>query len=147
MEYLYEQADTCGYTAFMNDYLVFPAAGPLPSPPLSTSKNGQCDVWDDIFKAVSLLNPCFDQYQIETTCPIFWDVLGFPGSFNYVPEGATVYFNRTDVQEAINAPVQEWMECVPRADVFVDGINTSPPSGLSVLPSVIERLNKTIIGQ
>lgn len=147
MEYLYEQADTCGYTAFMNEHLVFPAAGPLPSPPLTNPKTGQCNVWNDIFKAESLLNPCFDQYQIQTTCPVLFDVLGFPGSFKYVPEGATVYFNRTDVQEAINAPVQEWTECVPRADVFVDGINTSPPSGLSVLPSVIERLNKTIIGQ
>lgn len=73
-------------------------------------------------------------------------MLGFPGSFDYTPAGATVYFNRTDVQQAINAPVQEWMECT-NTDVFVSkGGDSSPPSGLSILPSVIERLNKTIIG-
>jgi carboxypeptidase D len=49
------------------------------------------------------------------------------------------------VQAAINAPVEEWMECTNK-DVFIGGSDSSAPSGLSVLPSVIERLNKTIIG-
>lgn len=101
-------------------------------------------MWSAIYNAVSLINPCFDIYQIATTCPLLWDVLGFPGSFDYLPDGATIYFNLTDVQEAINAPVQEWAECTNK-DVFIDGEDNSTPSGLSVLPSVIERLNKTII--
>ncbi|KAL8782591.1 MAG: hypothetical protein Q9213_005269, partial [Squamulea squamosa] len=100
-----------------------------------------CDLFNDIFAAVSLINPCFDIYQIATTCPLLWDVLGFPGSFDYVPAGATIYFNRTDVQRAINAPVGEWTECSNGVLEHDD----SPPSGLSVLPSVIERLNKTVI--
>jgi carboxypeptidase D len=58
-----------------------------------------------------LINPCWDVYQVATTCPLLWDVLGFPGSFGYLPEGASVYFNRTEVQKAINAPIQEWEEC------------------------------------
>lgn len=144
MDFLHTQADSCGYTAFLNHFLVYPPVGPLPSPPLSNDSSGYCDVWDAIYYAESLINPCFDIYQIATTCPLLWDVLGFPGSFDYVPDGATVYFNRTDVQKAINAPIQEWMECTNK-DVFVDGSDNSPPSGLSVLPGVIERLNKTII--
>lgn len=82
---------------------------------------------------------------MATTCPLLWDVLGFPGSFDYVPEGAFIYFNLTDVQTAINAPVQEWYECAPN-DVFVNGTDTSPPSGLSILPGVIERTERTILG-
>jgi carboxypeptidase D len=89
-----------------------------------------------------LINPCWDVYQVATTCPLLWDVLGFPGSFGYLPEGASVYFNRTDVQKAVNAPTQEWEEC--SSGVLED--DDSPPSGLSVLPRVIEKNNRTVIG-
>jgi len=46
------------------------------------------------------------------------------------------------VQKAINAPIGEWEECtggILRQD-------NSPPSGLSVLPRVIEKNTRTIIG-
>ena len=82
-----------------------------------------------------LINPCWDVYQVATTCPLLWDVLGFPGSIGYLPEGASVYFNRTDVQRAVNAPIQEWEEC---SNGVLDD-DTSPPSGLSILPRVIEK--------
>ncbi len=121
------------------DNLIYPPKGPLPSPPDENAAG--CDLWTDIALAVLRINPCFDEYQIATTCPLLWDVLGFPGSFEYLPEGALVYFNRTDVQKAINAPVQPWAECA-------DGVlqnDDSPPSALSVLPGVIEHLNRTII--
>ncbi|MCJ1462750.1 hypothetical protein MMC07_001353 [Pseudocyphellaria aurata] len=136
---LHKRADSCGYTSFLNNGLVYPPKGPLPSPPNATADG--CEVWGDIYNAVSLINPCFDIYQIATTCPLLWDVLGFPGSFDYLPEGAEIYFNRTDVQKAINAPIQPWAEC--SNGVLTE--DTSPPSGLSVLPGVIEGLNRTII--
>ena len=143
MTYINEQADSCGYTSFLNDYLVFPPAGPLPDPP--TANDPSCDLWDAIYYAAIEINPCFDIYQILTTCPLLWDVLGFPGSIPYTPAGADVYFARPDVQAAINAPPTDWAECT-NTNVFVNGDDTSPPSGLSVLPGVIERTNKTIIG-
>ncbi|MCJ1339407.1 hypothetical protein MMC09_004696 [Bachmanniomyces sp. S44760] len=140
---IHTRADRCGYTQFLDNYLVFPPKGPLPSPPDANAPG--CDLWDDIFAAASLVNPCFDIYQIATTCPLLWDVLGFPGSFDYLPDGATIYFNRSDVQKAINAPPTNWEECA--GPVFAgNGNDKSPPSGLSILPSVIERTNKTIIG-
>lgn len=46
---------------------------------------------------------------------------------------------------AINAPIQEWEEC-SSIDVFVNGTDNSPPSALSVLPGVIERTQRTILG-
>lgn len=136
---IHARAKKCGYTDFMNKYLTFPPPGPLPLPPSALATG--CDLWDDIYSAVLLTNPCFDMYQIATTCPLLWDVLGFPGSIPYQPAGASIYFNRSDVQRAIHAPIQPWAECS-------DGVlltDTSPPSGLSVLPKVIERTKRTIV--
>ncbi len=140
---IHKRADACGYTSFLNDYLVFPPKGPLPEPP-DASVPG-CDVFGDIFNAVSLVNPCFDIYHVATTCPLLYDVLGFPGSFSYLPVGGQIYFNRADVKNAINAPDIHWTECTSTDSVFVYGTDDSPPSGLSVLPSVIERSKRTII--
>lgn len=156
MDELHQRADECGYTEFMETAMTFPPEGPLPTPPqLNTS--ARCDVWGDIISAAMEINPCWgkftvlfgrlprtnsipDVYAVQTTCPLLWDVLGFPGSFDY-EGGPFIYFNRTDVQKAINAPVGEWAEC----SGGVLEKDTSPPSGLSVLPHVIEQNQKTII--
>jgi len=145
VEHLHEAADACGYTSFLEEYLVFPPKGPLPTPPNVDGTNATCDLFDEVFNAISIINPCFDIYQVATTCPLLWDVLGFPGSFDYVPDGASIYFNRSDVQAAINAPRIEWAECT-NTNVFVNGTDNSPPSALSVLPGVIEKSDRVIIG-
>lgn len=125
----------------MEEYLTYPPKGKLPQLPPA---NKSCDVWNEIIEAVFLFNPCFDVYQVATTCPLLHDILGYPGSFEYLPKGGEVYFNRTDVQKAINAPIQEWATCSP-IDVFVNGTDTSAPSSYEVLPSLIERSNRTVI--
>jgi carboxypeptidase D len=88
---------------------------------------------------------------VATTCPLLWDVLGFPGSFEYSPTGATVYFNRADVKKAINAPANvDWAECSGPVYANPDGNSYESDhgiySGLTVLPGVIERSKRTIIG-
>jgi carboxypeptidase D len=145
MEWLHNTSESCGYTSFLEEALTFPPKGPLPSPPNLAGDDAKCDVFDAVFYAVSEVNPCFDIYQVATTCPLLWDVLGFPGSFDYVPDGAFIYFNLTKVQKAINAPVKEWAECTS-TDVFVNGTDNSIPSALSVLPHVIENSDRVIIG-
>ncbi|KAK4240480.1 hypothetical protein C8A03DRAFT_41998 [Achaetomium macrosporum] len=142
----------CGYADFLAEYLVYPPKGPIPMPlPGTDKKTGKTrdECWNiywDIFDAISLLNPCFDIYQVATTCPLLWDVLGFPGSFSYLPEGAEVYFDRADVKAAIHAPPNTtWEEC-SSDDVFVDGSDNSLPSTVSVLPGVIDRTKNVIIG-
>lgn len=130
----------CGYEDYMNRYFVFPPLpGKMPIPPEKRAPG--CQVWANIMQAVSLVNPCFNMYAIATTCPLLWDVLGFPGSFEYSPKGSQVYFDREDVQKAINAPITKWQECSP---VALER-DTSLPSALTVLPSVIERSKRTII--
>jgi carboxypeptidase D len=138
MSMLRQYSDSCGYTSYYNKYLAFPPAGPFPQP---QSPEGDCALWDFVYQAAVTFNPCFDMYQIATTCPLLWDVLGFPGSFPYQPDGATIYFNRSDVQKAINAPIQEWAEC----SSGVLTTDSSPLSAWSVLPSVIERSNRTLL--
>jgi carboxypeptidase D len=142
---IHRRADICNYTSFLNDYLTFPPKGLLPTPPNVDGDVEGCDLWSDIYYAATEVNPCFDVYQVATTCPLLWDVMGFPGSFDYLPTGAEIYFNRSDVQAAVNAPIQDWAECTS-IDVFVDGTDTSLPSALSVLPSVIDRCERTVIG-
>ncbi|CAK3949879.1 hypothetical protein DOTSEDRAFT_70394 [Lecanosticta acicola] len=142
MSSLQARHESCGYAAFLEEAFTFPPTGPLPTPPDVNELNDTCRLWNDVTIAAPLINPCWDVYQVATTCPLLWDVLGFPGSFSYLPEGASIYFNRTEVQKAINAPVQEWEEC---SSGVLDQ-DTSPPSGLSVLPRVIEKNTKTIIG-
>ncbi|GAB1314987.1 hypothetical protein MFIFM68171_05197 [Madurella fahalii] len=141
----------CGYKDWMDKYLVYPPRGPIPLRLPGTHKDGtyrdEClSIYWDIFEAILLLNPCFDIYQVATTCPLLWDVLGFPGSMPYVPEGANVYFDRADVKAAIHAPANvTWEEC-SSDDVFVNGVDGSPPSSLSVLPGVVDRTKNVIIG-
>ncbi|KAG0645168.1 putative serine carboxypeptidase [Hyphodiscus hymeniophilus] len=148
-DFLHTSAETCGYNDFINTYLTFPPPGPLPGPAdlPGLDEHGdtkdECSLWNSVTNEIANVNPCFDVYQVATTCPELWDVLGFPGSFPYVPEGASIYFNRSDVQKAINAPIQEWEECSNGVFVHHD---RSPPSGVSVLPGVIERSKRTIIG-
>jgi len=150
-EYLHTQADACGYTNYTEEYFVFPPKGLQPSPAdlPGTDRYGLpttgCALWESVYNEIMYINPCWDVYQVATTCPILWDVLGFPGSIPYVPAGADIYFNRTDVQKAINAPIQEWEEC-SNGPVFVHDNDKSAPSGTTVLPGVIERSKRTIIG-
>jgi carboxypeptidase D len=73
---------------------------------------------------------------------------------DYSPPGLEVYFNRSDVQAAINAPPTNWMQCTD-VNVFADsptrnssgsGDQSLGPAQDGVLQRVIEYTNNTIIG-
>jgi len=66
------------------------------------------------------------------------------GSFEQV-QVSPLYFDREDVKKAINAPANvTWAEC--SLEIFPNG-DASPPSALTVLPSVIERSERSLIVQ
>lgn len=90
-------------------------------------------------------NPCFNCFLVTTTCPVLHCPLGFPGSFPYTTPGTEIYFNRTDVKKAINAPDVNWQLCTD-TPIFVDGTDYSDPPAWGVLPRVIDKNERSIVG-
>lgn len=66
-------------------------------------------------------------------------------------QGAKIYFNQPNVKTAIHAPQVEWAEASPRVIYNTStGLSKEETEGkwtsLTVLPGVIERSKRTIIG-
>ncbi|CEJ55874.1 Putative Carboxypeptidase 5 [Penicillium brasilianum] len=142
---------SCGYADFIDEYLTFPP--PKEQPPLffNYTSMANCDVFDLVYYEVFNSNPCFDLYEVNMMCPLQWDVLAFPTSLVYQPEGATVYFDRADVKKALHAPNVTWAEC-SNESVFVGGSSGPEQEGDTsanpiehVLPQVIEATNRVLI--
>lgn len=137
-----ERARDCGYTDFMEQALTFPPKGPfaLPHSVNETAVvNETCKLWLDVSRAAIYVNPCFNPYHITESCPFPSNPLGFP-SLGWGPNN---YFNRSDVQDALNihGPRPSFKMC--NAGMY--GLETSEPAVLSVLPSVIERTGNVLI--
>jgi len=151
---------SCGYAALREKYLTFPASGYQPSKYLNLTSEASCDVFSLLDNALLEINPCFDIYEINQQCPLLWDVIGFPTQLVYTPEGADVYFNRSDVKAALHAPQYvDWAECSTHP-VFVGGNKsaggyyTGGPEAegdfsadpiQKVLPQVIEATNRVLV--
>ncbi|KAJ5094138.1 hypothetical protein N7456_009999 [Penicillium angulare] len=142
----------CGYEEFIDKYLTFPPPEHQPPKFFNYTTDAECDVFDLIYNEAFSANPCFDLYEIPAMCPLLWDVLAFPGSLGYLPDGATVYFDRADVKRALHAPNITWSECSD-GPVFTGGdagpqqegdISANPIE--KVLPQVIEATNRVLIG-
>lgn len=157
MEALRERNDQCNYTSYFDQYLTFPPPpGPFPVlPDPYASENYTCDMFDTVLEAALLINPCFDLYHISATCPHEYSQLGIVNPGDYSPPGAQVYFNRSDVQAAINAPAgTNWQQCTDRnvfnngyVNNYTAGDTSLGPAQDGVLQRVIEYTNNTIIGQ
>ncbi|RMZ78329.1 hypothetical protein DV738_g3886, partial [Chaetothyriales sp. CBS 135597] len=148
----------CNFSTYLDTYFTFPPPpGPfptLPDPFADESGNYTCDVFDWVYAAALEVNPCFNIYHITDTCPFPYSQLGIVNTGDYKPPGAVVYFNRTDVKQALNAPLDSnWEQC-SSINVFGDGdpdsqtrYDQSPgPAQNGVLQRVIEHTNNTIIG-
>lgn len=146
-EHIHDLHDTCGFANYSDKYLTYPPPGPQPANYDETLSEDCRGLWELVLDNTLSINPCFDVYQVATTCPLLWDVLGFPGSIGYSPAGAgPVYFDREDVKRAIHADVNKtWEECAS-TDVFVNGTDTSDPSTWHALPNVIDATKNVIIG-
>ncbi|KAJ5259611.1 hypothetical protein N7478_012592 [Penicillium angulare] len=132
-----EKADKCGYSKFLDAALTFPPPKDFPVAP-SPYEDG-CDVWDQIVKAATYVNPCFNMYHLTDFCPFLWDEMGFPS----LAGGPNNYFNETAVQKALHVPPTNYAVC--DNGIFPNG-DGSLPSALGPLPSVIERTNNVILG-
>lgn len=150
---LTEMDQSCGYAAYRDQYLTFPPSGVQPPLFFNYTSNVSCDVFDLADNAALDVNPCFDIYEVNTQCPLLWDVLSFPTQLVYTYPGATTYFNRTDVKKALHAPLDvNWVECAANP-VYVGGSSGPQMEGddsadpiQKVLPQVIEATNRVLIG-
>lgn len=152
---IHERQEQCGYAAYFEKYLQFPPPNgsfPVLPDPYATY-NYTCDMFDTVYEAILEVNPCFNIYHITETCPHPWSVLGGVNVGDYIPPDEVVYFNRSDVQAAINAPVgTNWQQC-SSTNVFGGasdnqsiGDTSVGPAQDGVLQRVIEFTNNTIIG-
>ncbi|KAI5460094.1 Alpha/Beta hydrolase protein [Mariannaea sp. PMI_226] len=142
----------CNYAKYLEKYATFPPTKKFPVLPDPYHGNFTCDVFDLAYSAAVEANPCFNVYHITDMCPFTYSQLGIVNPGDYSPPGAQVYFNRTDVQDAINAPHVNWYQCTPN-NVFGEGNPKSNASDTSLAPAqtdvlrrVIEHTNNTIIG-
>ena len=143
---------SCGYATYREKYLTFPPPGVQPPGYFNYSSETRCDVFDLVNNEAFENNPCFNIYEVNQQCPLLWDVLSFPTELVYSPAGATTYFNRTDVKQAMHAPDIDWSVCGENT-VFLGGNGNGPESegDLSadpiqhVLPQVIEATNRVLI--
>lgn len=128
----------CGYTDFLNKALTFPPPSKFPN--LDSANSAECDTWDQIISAATLINPCFNVYHLTDFCPFLWDEMGFPS----VAEGPNDYFDQPGVQAALHLPPTNYSVC-GKANIFPNG-DSSIPSALGPLPKVIEATNNVLIG-
>ncbi|KAL5459549.1 hypothetical protein PMIN06_002697 [Paraphaeosphaeria minitans] len=148
-----EVQDHCNYSSYLDTYFTFPP--PQESFPVlegpTRHNNYSCDQFDNLYGAILEVNPCFNIYHITETCPHPFGQLGIVNEGDYQPPGAKIYFNRTDVKEALHAPIESnWQQCT---DVNVFGNGTDRGSDTSAGPAidgtlqrVIEFTNNTLIG-
>lgn len=142
---------SCGFDDYSNKYLTFPPSGQQPDVCQGPGINADCsdyiegcDVFDFAFSAALEINPGFNIYQVAQLLPIPDDVLGFPSSQQYVAPGTQIYFNRTDVKQAIHAPDNINWEICASESVFKGGDN-SDPSSYKTIPNVINKTNNVQI--
>lgn len=134
--------ESCGYAAYRDQYLTYPASGIQPPTP---DFSDECDINTAATNAAFNINPCFNSYEIVTQCPIPSDPLGFPTDLAYAyPALTPLYFDRDDVKAAMHAPAYvDWQEC--SGPVFVNNDDTSVDSIIKVLPQVIEATNRVLV--
>lgn len=134
-------ANEFNYTGFFEEYFRFPADGPMPIPP--NANEGNSPYRSILAEAATLLNPCFNVYNILDHCPKPYDPLALVGS---TTSGLGVFFDLPEVKAAMHAPDVPWRVCA-NSSVFssADGQDQSPRPSFSVLPGVFERVPMNIV--
>jgi carboxypeptidase D len=150
-----ELHQSCGYEAYIDQYLTYPP--PDHQPPVffnsSSPANSSCAVWEMLDHAAFDINPCFNVYAVSDGCPLLWDVLAHRTQFDYFPAGAAVYPNRSDVKAALHAPDVDWYLDSHYAVYLAGGGSGGPEMAgdssadpiQKVLPQVIEATNRVLI--
>ncbi|KAF4826512.1 putative serine carboxypeptidase [Colletotrichum tropicale] len=133
----------CELDAYLAKHLAYP---PPPTPWENVKWDPDYDVVNHFDNYINAINPCFNGYHVLDTCPVLWDVLGFP-SVMYSPPNTTLYFNIPEVRKAIHVPVDypSWSEC--QDPVFVGGEdNYNGTEHEAKFQTLVERTNNVHVG-
>ena len=143
MQSIHDISQRCGFTDWNKKYLTYPPSGPAPRypPGVKIFPNGtvagedECaSLFNLVYAKSSVVNPCFNIYQIADHCPAVFD-----------PLGENPYFDRADVKRAINAPLDvTWGQCVNGVFNSSQGDQSAPP-GKYELPNVIDKTKNVIL--
>lgn len=132
-----------GFEAYVNKYFTFPPPA-QPWAVLPNSSNQLLDI--EIYSDLSAANPCFNMYHINKNCPFPHSQFGGVNTGDYNPQGSKIYFQRQDVQKAINAPLgTKWKACGVK-NVFPNGDASLGPAIDGTLTTLIDKLRNVIIG-
>ena len=84
LAHLDKKNEECGYAGYLDKYVKYPPAGPLPLPGGSLEVSEDCDLWAEIFDAARIINPAFNDYHIfDMVCLLNFDFL--PNALNALP--------------------------------------------------------------
>lgn len=151
LAYLESQDKACGYYDYRSQFLTFPASGVQEPEYFNYTSNKQCDLWTLAYNQAYHTNPCFSVYSPNQQCPLLADPLGWPTDLKFSYPGLPVYFDRSDVKQAMHAPQDvQWQDCAA-APVFLghggpeDEGDLSPDPIQSVLPRVIEATQRVLL--
>jgi len=146
------ESERCGFTEYLDKYLTYPPTlRPQPDyVPSPLNDEGCLSLQLRIATAARRLNPCWSAYDVSTTCPPKWSIMGSFDTSRYLPEGVEAYFNRQKVKEALNVQMDEpWVECAQLAgrSVFAGktGRDRSAPSAVYALPSLLDRMGNVML--
>ncbi|RBR12883.1 uncharacterized protein FIESC28_08374 [Fusarium coffeatum] len=134
--------EKCGLDKYREEHLTYPP----PKKPWKKVQTKGCDITAHFDEIIPVINPCFNVYHVQDTCPVLWDILGFP-SVEYNPPGATIYFNLPEVRKAIHAPAapKNWTSC--SGPVFIDDEpHYDPIEHEKKFQTLVEKTNNVIIG-
>ncbi|KAF2097508.1 serine-type carboxypeptidase F, partial [Rhizodiscina lignyota] len=151
LKHLDVQDKRCGYAAYREQYLTFPASGMQAPAYFNFTSQADCDLWTLAHNEAFHTNPCFNVYEPNLQCPLLSDPLGWPTDLQYSYAGLPIYFNRTDVKKAMHAPMDvSWLDCSLSPIFLGDGGpedegDLSPDPIQSVLPRLIESTNRVLI--
>ncbi|KAM0545352.1 hypothetical protein ACHAPJ_011424 [Fusarium lateritium] len=133
----------CGLDRYLEKHLAYPP----PARPWPKVQIEGCDIVAHFDQVAGAINPCFNPYLISNTCPVLWDVLGYP-SIAYTPPNATVWFNKPDVRKAIHAPQShpEWKACQGPVFAGSGSDNYDGSQHEKRFQTLVQRTNNVLVG-
>ncbi len=142
LEKMDEEAAKHGLKDFMDKNLVYPPPDGGIHIPEEMEADPDYSPFNAITDEAAANNDDFNVYNVIQSVPIA-DPLGYPPSADDA-SAKNILNDIPGLKEMIHASNKAWLECTLKSP-FVNGEDSSPPPAETVLPHVIETLQRTVI--